>query len=243
MPSARRGAALLVAIVLSAVATGCTADSPTPTAAPTAPTGGASTSTVWDPMSWEPTVRIEPIAMTEAEKLAWRQEQITDEAHHLGYDPVPEVALVRWTTSNVDWATAVAECLTDAGFPATPDKYGGILSEELPEAQEAANSRAHFTCNAKYTTDPVISQEWTNEQLGLTYDYWEQYFIPCMAAHGIEVDQSKKPTREAYIAAFHTPERLDWWPNGALEALPPEKRDEIAPQCPSYVPAAFFFGS
>lgn len=65
-----------------------------------------------------------------------------------------------------------------------------------------------YVCQAQYPMDPGFAQDWTDEQLGIVYDYWEQYYIPCMEAHGHPVDDTDKPSRETYIAAFHTQDRL-----------------------------------
>lgn len=60
------------------------------------------------------------------------------------------------------------------GFP------GGILRR----SRQAFNAAA-YTCEARHTLDPVFQQEWNDEQqLGLIFDYWAQYFLPCMDAQG-----------------------------------------------------------
>lgn len=238
----KRSAAMLAVITVVLGAAACTGGAdPSPSAALST---SVTTETAWDPMSWEPTVKITPFVMTEDEKIAWRSDRLKSDATNDEIDPVPDAELVRWSANRNEWTQAMADCLTEAGFPTKPDFVDSSLNAEtIPESQQTAFDLAFYTCDAKYMLDPVLAQEWTAEQLGLTYDYWEQYFIPCMAAHGVEISQSKKPTREAFVAAFHTPNRYDWWPNEKLAEQAPARRAAIAPQCPPYVPAAFFFGS
>lgn len=123
------------------------------------------------------------------------------------------------------------------------DETGGIaVPGGVPAAQEASWNLAMYTCESQYTPDPRYRQEWTPEQLGLLYDYWEQYFIPCLAAHGHPVDTTDRPSREAWVAAFPTVDRLPWYPPDTYFLLNPEERDRLAGVCPPSPPDDVFYG-
>ncbi|PFG20758.1 hypothetical protein [Serinibacter salmoneus] len=209
-------------------------------ATPTATEAGA-----WDVSSWEPTVSIVAPSMTEDERLSEREEYLRSLAEQFELDAPPQVELVRWTMGPADDSQAMAACYTEAGFAAevTPDNGIAFVNGGVPESQEAALNLANYTCAAQFTLDPIYRQEWSADQLGLLYDYWDQYFLPCMDAHGHMIDRSDQPSREVYVSSFHTSERTDWWPSDVLSSLPQEEAVQLGEDCPAYPPAEVFYGS
>lgn len=204
----------------------------------------ADTSTaMWDPNSWEPAVDIEPITFTETEREQFRDEWLeSNYAAHLDNE-VPVEDLISWSLGHSDFDENVAMCLQSFGFPAEADAVGGIRFDPgVPESQDAALGLAQYTCAARYTLDPSYAQEWTEEQLGLIFDYWEQYYIPCMAAHGHIIDTTTQPSRESYVAAFHTADRISWWPNETSMTLPEAEKETLENTCPAYPPDNVFYG-
>ena len=218
-------------------------------APPPEPVGGTSSSTTsltatggeWDPHTWVPTVTITPVSMTEAEKVAWRARWLAATAEQAGLQDPPQVALVRWTEGNADHDRATAACLTDAGFTASAASDGGV-NLNVPEAQVDAFMLADYVCESKYTSDPVYSQEWTTDQLNLIFDYWTQFYLPCLQAHGVPVDPGAVPSKAAWVAAFHTSERLDWWPDTALQTTPSSIGTPAREACSMYPPDDVFYG-
>lgn len=198
----------------------------------------------WEPASWEPTVRIVPPTFTEEERVDFRAAWLGKLASDMGLQDVPEVDLVRWTEGHLDNATALAKCYTDSGFPAGVGPDGeSIIRGGVPSAQSDSFLVVAYTCEAQYTLDPIYLQEWTTDQVGLIYDYWAEYFIPCMAEHGYPIGTDDMPTRDTYVAAFSTPDRISWWPNLELQSLDEQTQAELAPSCPPYPPDGVFYGS
>lgn len=190
-----------------------------------------------------PTVRIEPLVFTEAEREEFYEEARARDAEQLDVVDPPEVELVAWTQGRAEYAEAQAECLEEAGFPTVTDGAGDFFFDPgVPNSQEDALDLASYVCGGQYPLDPVYAQDWTQEQLGLVYDYWEEYYIPCMQDQGYSVDTSDQPSREAYVAAFHTVERLDWWPNMTSANLPMEEQQRLAGVCPQYPPDSAMYG-
>lgn len=220
---------------LSGEKTSVQATSSSPAASPV---GGT-----WDPASWEPTVTVTPVSLSDAEKERLRHQWLVDMAASLGLDDPPDVPLVRWAKGGVDYGDAVGSCLSEKGFLAEPDGFFGFsYPEGVPPSQEDSFSLALYTCNARYSPDPIFQLEWSADQLRLLYDYWDQFYIPCLAAHGVTVDVSERPSRESWVAAFHTPDRISWWPMDALMSLTEAELEAIQAACAAYPPDAVFYG-
>lgn len=198
----------------------------------------------WDPTSWEPTVAIVAPTLTEGERQRARDDYLAMIASGVGLDSPPTVELVRWTLGPADNAQQIAACLTEAGFAAEGDRDGGIsFNPGIPASQEEAFNLATYTCHAKYTLDPKFQGDWTPEQTGLVFDYWDQYFIPCMAAHGYEISRSDMPSRDAYVDNFLTEDRISWWPSESFYTLlTPDEQNQLAPVCPPMPPAEVMYG-
>lgn len=196
----------------------------------------------WNPNLWEPTVQVNITRLSEDERQAWRSDYLDGFAADLD-GPAPEVALERWVHPRAEWDAVMTTCMTDSGFPIeVEDGSIDYPAGPPPADQLSAWDLAWFTCNARFTPDPDYSQDWTEAQIGLVYDYWDQYFIPCMEAHGVPVNRSQQPSRATYISTFFTPERT-WWPDQYLTMLPQAQQEQLEPVCPPYPPDEAFFGS
>lgn len=240
---ARLAAALLPLLTVAACSGSSDVNGPsTPSTATDA--AGTSAGATWDPNAWVPTVRVTPVIYSDTEREQHWNEMVVHYAADFGLDSPPQVQVVTWTETRRENSTLVARCLQDAGFLAIADPLGGVGFEPgVPDAQEAALNQALYICNAQYPLDPAKTLDWSEDQLGLVYDYWDQYYIPCMEAHGHPVDTTNRPSREVYIGAFHTSERFDWWPNEEFQKLPPADQEELINTCPPYPPEAVMYGS
>lgn len=238
-------------ILLAGCAPGGPKDSPGTTPEPGAQPGSALDQpgdssagpgeSEWDPRSWEPTVTITPVTMTEEEKQEFRAHMLASHAASKGLD-LPDIPLERWV-SGVDFAQSFGGCLKDGGFEGEWDGlFGFSFPQGIPAAQEAAFQRVYFECEARFTIDPIFMQEWTTDQLRLLFDYWDEFYIPCLEAHDVAVDTSQKPSREAWIAAFNTPNRLPWWPEEFTIGLGTARNAEVSAACDPYPPQDVFYG-
>lgn len=197
----------------------------------------------WDPEEWEPTVHIEPQRVTDAERNQHREELMARRAQEYGLESPPGVELIAWAQSMGEHADLMAECLQEAGFPAVSNGVSGTYFDPgVPESQSDALDLAYYVCDAQYPIEPRYMQDWSQAQVGLVYDYWEEYFIPCMDAHGHTIDDSHQPSREAYVAAFHTPERIGWWPNDDFQRLSLDQQRVLKDVCPPYPPDSAMYG-
>lgn len=249
MTTRRAFAQLTIAAVLVVIAAGCSSQGSQESSSqqPAASDSASADSNTGDGMSetidWEPTIEITPLAMTEEEKVAFRARWLDQMAEKAGV--ANDVELVRWTSRGMDDATAQATCLEEHGFAAEADPVEGGVAFPMgvPESQSDALNLAIYSCAAQYSLDPIYLQEWTDDQLFLIWDYWEQAFIPCLEAEGIVVNRTNQPSKEAWMAAFHTPERISWWPQETMMALPEERYEEVSQICSPYPANEVFYGT
>ena len=205
---------------------------------------GTSAGARWDPNAWVPTVRVTPVVYSDMEREQHWNEMVVRYAAESGLDSPPPVHLVTWTETPRENSTLVARCLQEHGFPAIADPLGGVAFDPgVPEAQDEALNQALYICNLQYPLDPAKTLDWSEDQLHLVYDYWDEYYIPCMEAHGHPVDTTNRPSREAFIGAFHTSERYDWWPSEGFQNLPRADQEKLIGTCPPYPPDAAMYGS
>lgn len=180
---------------------------------------------------------------SDEERRGWLAERLEMYADDLDAPP-PDIEVVRWTDTLADYGATVEECLREQGFIVEHDGRGGFhIPAGIPPHQEEAYQVARYACNAMYPINPVFVQEWSPEQLGLLYDYWDQYLIPCLAAHDLPVSTANKPSREVYISTFFTPDPPNWWPSDVVEMLPPSVKSSVEQVCPPYPPPEVFYGT
>lgn len=208
----------------------------TPEAAPTPSTSQAST-TEWNVESWKPSEPVTARTWSEPEKQAWRTSWLSKMAKDMGVKNPPKVELVRWITLEDD---ALAECVTQQGFPAK-NRNGGLEFDGVSGSQESALNLAEYTCMAKYSFEPKYVQEWSPQQLGVLYDYWSEYLVPCLAAFGRPSSQ-EVPSREKFISSFHSPDRVDWNPGRVVESSTLPEDADMRAACPATPPAKYFYG-
>lgn len=241
----RRSRVGFLAVALAALMAGCsqndTANEPGDGESISSPLVTAAPEQ-WDPNSWVPTVRVEPEVLSEEERWARRADWLAQDARMT--DP-PEVELIAWASSYAEHGQQVTDCLAKAGFPGIWNGAGGrYFDPPVPAQQEEALDLATHTCSAQYSLDPQILREWTEEQAAVMYDYWVEYYIPCMEAHGFTMNLYKEsqPSREAYVAAFTGPNRIQWYPYTATQSLPVEEQQPLESTCPGMPPEQFMYG-
>lgn len=199
--------------------------------------------TVWDASSWTPPVTVEPENLTEGERMARRTQWLDN--NWGSFTAREEIELVAWTTSYAEHGQLVTDCLAESGFPSVWDGAGGRqFTGAVPASQQEALDLATYRCSAQYSLDPRILREWSADQATIMFDYWMEYYIPCMEAHGVAMNSyvEDAPSRQAYIAEFNGPNRIDWAPYLAASSMPPEEQQKIEATCPSMPPEEFMYG-
>lgn len=205
---------------------------------------GSTPSKVWDAATWKPTEVIEPVLATEPEKEAAYREQMDRLAESGGTPEILQVQRKDWSTTPLESDQKVASCMRADGFPVEVSPTGGLRYSTPPAAQARAWALAMNTCIAQHPVDPSYTQDWSEPQLRLVYDYWDQYLIPCLEAQGFTVDTSTRPSKESFVTAFFTPGRHDWWPlQATMRGVPQERQTQVVQTCPELPPQDVFWGT
>lgn len=200
----------------------------------------------WDPYSWKPSEVITPPTYTEEEKLALRDESLESLASWLKIPDPPGIDLVRWTNT-VENSVALENCLQEAGYDWVYDPAdGSVGGTAITDAQQIAFNATWYECEARYTLDPTYKGNWSDAQIGLMYDYWDEFFMPCLEAHGRTVTRSDQPTRERFIAEFTDVfwgSDTAWYPPWDMPTeREPELRASLARDCPPMPPDSTLYG-
>lgn len=241
---ARIAVAASMAVVLMAAA-GCSATNSSITIkSPSLSSPSVSVSDdgrVWDPNAWVPPVKVELPKISDAERMSKRAEWLKTLAPK--DVKAPEVNLVRWTVPGAERGETMTKCLVDSGFPANFDGVDAwYFNPPVPESQSEALTLASYVCESKYTMDPVYISTYTEDQLRVMYDYWTQYYVPCVRAHGIPYDDSNKPTREVFVSTFYSDPGKRWFAYEATNSLPSTRRATIVKTCPEMPPNKDLYG-
>jgi len=141
----------------------------------------------------------------------------------------PEVARVRWISPQ-EMPSTIADCLTAAGFSAsvTVDALAPSLSTSVPESQEGPLMAAWYVCDAEYPIDPLLSQEYSSEEVAYLYDYYTVELLPCLRAHGQE--PADAPSRQVFTDTFGTAD--GWDPYEEYLGMDQAELAELAKACP-----------
>lgn len=230
-----------LAVFMAGFLVGCSPDEGSPDGERETHSGGPTVEE-WDAGLWVPPLRVEPEDLSEDERMARRAKWLEENAN---VPNPPDVGLVAWASSYAEHGRLVTECLGEAGFPGIWDGAGGrYFDPPVPESQEKALNLATYTCEAQYSLDPRILRDVGEDQATIMFDYWTEYYIPCMEAHGHPMNLYREgaPSREAYIAAYSGSDRIEWAPYLASDSLPREDQHEIESVCPRMPPEDFMYG-
>ncbi|KMY22804.1 hypothetical protein [Actinobaculum suis] len=142
----------------------------------------------------------------------------------------------------------MTQCLTDAGFPSMA--VGGSITNEIPDDQLAAATKAEANCVAQYPIAAKYTQKWGEEQWRIQYEYLTGFYIPCVESFGVVVDHSAIPSEKSYVENALS-EGVLWHPifewtenqkNKELASSATEEGQELANTCPQRAPDRHLFG-
>lgn len=224
------GCALILATILS----GCSAAEEPSTANPP-----ASPASQWDPESWKPHSTFKRPQYTEQQELESRQYWL-DQYIRQGAE-AKDIPIVRWVT-HIEFAELMVSELERHGIGAAADENGQIhFVPGVPESQEKLLGQVYYDTYSRYPVDPVYTSDYSREQLGMLWDYWTEYYVPCMNAHGFQTEPSPV-SRESFVSAYYLPGADNWWPIVTTQSLPLETQARMAQICPTFPAAKYFYG-
>jgi len=112
-----------------------------------------------------------------------------------------DVKFVRFIRPD-EYGQVHVDCLAKQGFMAKVDSDGGISYGDYPAEQTPALEMAGFRCTVEYPVHPRYSQQPTESQIKIIYDYMVKELVPCLAREGYQVDATSVPTWETFRATF-----------------------------------------
>jgi hypothetical protein len=124
--------------------------------------------------------------------------------------------------------------MREAGFESAGQGQGVNYPEtDMPPSQQAIKNQAIFECDMAYPLHPGYTRAFSDEQLGLLYDYFVEWYVPCVT--GLDVTVSLPPTKESWMASAKASSNDLWYPPNEAEmayAWTYEKRVNLARTCP-----------
>lgn len=146
----------------------------------------------------------------------------------------PEVEIIR-RVDREDWATVIADCLNESGFPdVTADADGGVTYYTLTDQAEQFLI-AKYICVAQYPLEKKFTSPLDDEQLGDLYDYLALMQAPCLESQGFDIPAP--PSRQRFIETYAT--APEWTPYGSLplDVLMSDQLAGLQAACPEEPPA------
>jgi len=147
--------------------------------------------------------------------------------------PKPETTVVR-TVDPAEWASVIANCMHEAGFPDVVAEEDGSLSWEGLTEQAEQLGLAKYICLAQYPLDPKYTTKPTEEQIGKVYDYLTLVQVPCLEELGFEIPEPPSKTRfiETYL------DSPEWLPYAQVAGpdVPAEAYEQAVELCPQSPP-------
>ena len=184
-------------------------------------------------------------AITDAELtrvMDLRQQHLDEMATSLqltDLPPTPEV--VRWVGADEALA-ATAECLTAAGYKASPSD-GGLSFENVGEGELDPGSafwRVMWLCEAQYPVDPRTQVEFTERQYRILYRYFDLDLRDCLGSNGLTV--SKAPPIDEFIERYYAGNPWDPWREVSMGDIGKTTWDRLQKECPPMPPAVQLYG-
>ncbi|MGK9148326.1 RNA polymerase sigma factor [Plantibacter flavus] len=146
-----------------------------------------------DPMTEDELLRI--AAASDTQLVESMQERYSDFV-------VPQVERERFLLQP-EWATVLADCLTDAGHPTTASSDDGLRNDRPTGVSENQPWDTAFTaCSLRFPMDPRYSVPFNDEQLTYLYTYLVTVATPRIEALGGSV--STPPNLTTFIADYRT---------------------------------------
>lgn len=135
-----------------------------------------------------------------------------------------DIPMVRYVTLD-EWASVIAQCMTDEGAPATEE--GGGISYRSTVETAGTFKLAQYTCQSRYPTDPVMLTPLNESQLRFLYAYYTGSLRECLREH--DADITDPPSEDVFIESYG---RTPWDPMTDITDPTLLERDGPCPQVP-----------
>lgn len=116
-----------------------------------------------------------------------------------GVDDDVEFDFVRWVPVS-EWPDVQVACIAEAGFGARVNN-GGMLFDEVPEAQGSALDTAVAKCQARYPMDARAHMTLPTERASAEYKYYKGDLTDCVEKLGYVV--SEPPSEQTWLDTYY----------------------------------------
>ena len=175
----------------------------------------------------------EPAGLSESERIDFAQQE-QDLQWLIADLPGERPAVAVTFVASADYGSVLNECLSDLGLGQIMVFAGGVLT--LPQTPLTPEERLSlYQCSAKYIVAPDEAGYLSTAERERVYDYYRDWLVPCIEAHGQSV--SNAVSKSAFAA---TPGYVDWNPYYPLELqLDPALLSELQSRCPFVPPGTY----
>ncbi len=132
-----------------------------------------------------------------------------------------------------DYGSVLTACFADQALRGVRVVHDAVVLPAAPLTPEQRLSL--YLCSATYVIWPDEVGYLSREELERVYDYYRDWLVPCMEAHGLQVPLSV--SKSAFAA---TPGYVDWTPYYTLEQqVAPGALSVVQSECP-FVPPGIY---
>lgn len=152
-------------------------------------------------------------------------------------DP-PSVDPVRIVTLD-EWASVRVECLNEAGFPAYIDETGAVGMDFASPDQTSAYDLAVYVCMAQYPLDPRHSEELSDAQLEIYYNWLLEHPLACMRERGHPI--ADPPTLPTFIEKYRATGEVNFFADDLPLGQEAEIMSDVIQHCETEPPLDVLF--
>jgi hypothetical protein len=180
-----------------------------------------------------PTREIPTTEPTEEEYLLWLDGNADSAWNVLGLDddlrpPKPEYVY----TAPADWPATIVRCMNARGYENyVSDDFSVSPGSGLASEQEQID---FFDCQTTYQVDPRLYGIFGGEMLEYLYDYNRSVLVPCLEAHGVEVEIVPPREEAAVVGGDYQGWNPYYWMYDRFDPVNDARDRYIYESCPPY---------
>lgn len=180
-----------------------------------------------------PTREIPTAGPTEEEYDLWLGANADSYWAALGLDddlrpPQPEYIF----TEPEEWAVAIVRCMNTRGYENYVNDNNAVLSGEGPPSQQEQID--YFDCQTTYQVDPREYGFFGGEVLEYLYDYNRTMLVPCLEAHGIDVEIVPPREEAAVVGGDYQGWNPYYWMYERFDPINNARHKYIYESCPPF---------
>lgn len=211
-------------------------------------TGASEPTTSYD--QWTPTTRVSKVELSDQDRENARKTWLESNRATLGVpESQPLPTLSRWVSGGEGLQPA-ADCIREAGYEVS--EAPGVWGLDLGAAMASPSAAIQiWQCMGMYPSETILIPS-GSEQLGVKYEYYTEFLVPCLEDQGVEFI-ADPPSKDVWIAQMQdlgstseeiwlpdTP--LSWTPDSQAKFSGREELSSLFEACPVLPPIKYLTG-